>query len=243
MAQGPWLFRPIALRDLTLANRIVVEPMTQFSAEDGTAGDWHLMHLGQFAVSGAGLVMTESTYVAPHARNTPMCLSLYNDEQQAAIARIQRFFDAHGNAHFGVQLCHAGRRASAKEPWLGGGPRRIEEGGYPTVAPSDVPISPTWPAPRALTHGEMGSVRDAFVEAVARALRAGVKLIELHCAHGYLLHQFLSPISNRRTDAYGGTLANRIRFPLEVFEAVRGQWPAHLPLGVRVSATDWVDGG
>jgi 2,4-dienoyl-CoA reductase-like NADH-dependent reductase (Old Yellow Enzyme family) len=240
---NPMLFQPVTLRGLTLANRIVVEPMTQFSASDGTPGDWHLMHLGQFAVSGAGLVMTESTYVAPEARNTPMCLSLYSDAQEEALARIKRFFDASGTARLGVQLCHAGRRASAKEPWLGGGPRLPEEGGYRTVAPSPVAISGKWPPPRELTREDMGGIRDAFVRAAQRALRAGVDLIELHCAHGYLLHQFLSPISNRRADSYGGALENRIRFPLEVFEALRAAWPAEKPLGVRVSATDWVPGG
>ena len=237
------LFRPIDLRGLTLPNRIVVEPMTQFSANDGTAGDWHLMHLGQYAVSGAGLVLTESTYVAAQARNTPMCLSLYSDEQEHAIARIKRFFDAYGNARFGVQLCHAGRRASAKEPWLGGGPRLPQEGGYPNVAPSPVPLSVKWPTPRELTHTDIADIRDAFVGAARRALRAGVDLIELHCAHGYLLHQFLSPLSNRRGDHYGDSLENRMRFPLEIFEAVRAVWPAEKPLGVRVSATDWVTGG
>ena len=237
------LFQPITLRGLTLCNRIVVEPMTQFSADDGTAGDWHLMHLGQFAVGGAGLVMTESTYVAPHARNTPMCLSLYNDVQEAAITRIKRFFDAHGKARFGVQLCHAGRRASAKEPWLGGGPRLPEDGGYASVAPSAIPISGKWPAPRELDVAGLNDVRGAFVSAAQRAMRAGADLIELHCAHGYLLHQFLSPLSNQRGDRYGGTLENRMRFPLEVFEAVRAAWPADKPLGVRVSATDWVAGG
>lgn len=237
------LFQPIDLRGLTLPNRIVVEPMTQFSADDGVAGDWHLMHLGQYAVSGAGLVLTESTYVAPEARNTPMCLSLYSDVQEQAIARIKRFFDAHGTARFGVQLCHAGRRASAKEPWLGGGPRRQHEGGYASVAPSPVAISPHWPTPRELTLDEIAGIRDAFVGAAQRALRAGIDLIELHCAHGYLLHQFLSPLSNQRGDRYGSSLPNRMRFPLEVFEAVRTEWPADKPLGVRVSATDWVTGG
>jgi len=237
------LFQPIDLRSLTLPNRIVVEPMTQFSASDGTAGDWHLMHLGQYAVSGAGLVLTESTYVAPEARNTPMCLSLYSDAQEQAIARIKHFFDAYGTARFGVQLCHAGRRASAKEPWLGGGPRLPAEGGYPSVAPSPVPISAKWPTPRELTIAEIAGIRDAFVGATGRALRAGVDLLELHCAHGYLLHQFLSPISNRRGDRYGDSLENRMRFPLEVFEAVRAAWPSQKPLGVRISATDWVAGG
>ena len=242
-AMSAMLFRPIELRGLTLANRIVVEPMTQFSANDGTAGDWHLMHLGQYAVSGAGLVLTESTYVAAEARNTPMCLSLYNDEQEQAITRIKRFFDAYGNARFGVQLCHAGRRASAKEPWLGGGPRRVDEGGHASVAPSPLAISAKWPQPRELTLTEITGIRDAFVGAAQRALRAKVDLIELHCAHGYLLHQFLSPLSNQRSDHYGGSLANRMRFPLEAFEAVRAVWPADKPLGVRVSATDWVAGG
>lgn len=239
----PHLFRPLQLRDLQLPNRIVVEPMTQFSAEDGTAGDWHLMHLGQYAVSGAGLVMTESTYVAADARNTPMCLSLYNDAQEAAISRITKFFDAHGNARFGVQLCHAGRRASAKEPWLGGGPRAPHEGGYEAAAPSPIPIAPHWPVPRELSGSGLTSVTQAFVQAAERAHRAGADILELHCAHGYLLHQFLSPLSNRRSDRYGGNLDNRMRFVLEIFEAVRQTWPAGKPLGVRVSATDWVPGG
>ena len=237
------LFQPIRLRGLTLANRIVVEPMTQFSCDDGTAGDWHIMHLGQYAVSGAGLVFTESTYVAPDARNTPMCLSLYSDAQEAAIGRIKRFFDAHGNVRFGVQLCHAGRRASAREPWLGGGARGVEDGGYRTFAPSALPISPRWPTPAELDENGMRSIRDAFAASTERALRAGVDLIELHCAHGYLMHQFLSPISNRRCDAWGGSPSNRMRFPLEVFAAIRAAWPQDKPLGVRVSATDWVDGG
>jgi 2,4-dienoyl-CoA reductase-like NADH-dependent reductase (Old Yellow Enzyme family) len=239
----PLLFESIALRELTLANRIVVAPMTQFSAEDGTPGDWHLMHLGQYAVSGAGLVFTESTYVAPEARNTPMCLSLYSDEQEQALARIKRFFDAYGNARLGIQLCHAGRRASAREPWLGGGPRPPAEGGYETWAPSPVPVANHWPLPREMDGAEMDKIRCAFVAATERASRAGADVIELHCAHGYLMHQFLSPLSNRRTDRYGGRLENRMRFPLEVFEATRAQWPREKPMGVRVSATDWVEGG
>ncbi len=237
------LFEPMQLRGLELANRIVIEPMTQFSCDDGVAGDWHLMHLGQFAVSGAGLVISESTYVAAQARNTPMCLSLYNDAQQEGIARIKRFYDAHGNARLGLQLCHAGRRASALEPWLGGGARAVADGGYPTCAPSPIPISPDWPTPTELDATAIGRIRDEFVAAAVRAERAGVDLLEVHCAHGYLLHQFLSPLSNVRRDAYGGSLQNRMRFPLEVFEAVRAAWPADKPMGVRISATDWVDGG
>ena len=237
------LFEPLALRSLTLPNRIVVEPMTQFSTDNGVADDWHLMHLGQYAVSGAGLVFTESTYVAPEARNTPMCLSLYTDEQEQAVTRIKQFFDAHGTARFGVQLCHAGRRASAREPWLGGGARLPDDGGCETWAPSPLPISSKWPAPRPLDTTEMQRICDAFVSAAGRALRAGADVIELHCAHGYLLHQFLSPISNQRTDRYGSSLENRMRFPLQVFEALRAAWPEDKPIGVRVSATDWVEGG
>src|SRR5512139_638635 len=165
---SPLLFQPIDLRSVRLSNRIVVEPMTQFSADDGTAGDWHLMHLGQFAVSGAGLAFTESTYVAPEARNTPMCLSLYSDAQEAAIGRIKRFFDAHGHVRFGVQLCHAGRRASAKEPWLGGGARTLEDGGHRAVAPSPIPLSAKWPRPLELSDTSINQVRDAFVSSARR---------------------------------------------------------------------------
>lgn len=237
------LFQPMQLRELELANRIVIEPMTQFSCDDGVPGDWHLMHLGQYAVSGAGLVISESTYVEAGARNTPMCLSLYNHDQEEGVARIKRFYDAHGNARLGLQLCHAGRRASAFEPWLGGGARPVAEGGYQTFAPSPIPISPAWPTPTELNATDISRIQDAFVAAAIRADRAGVDLLELHCAHGYLLHQFLSPISNTRGDKYGGSLQNRMRFPLDVFAALRSVWPAHKPMGVRISATDWVDGG
>ena len=237
------LFEPVELRGLTLPNRIVVAPMTQFSAEEGVAGDWHLMHLGQYAVSGAALVLTESTYVAEGARNARSCLSLYSDEQESAIARIARFFAAHGDGHFGVQLCHAGRKASAREPWRGGGPLPVEEGGYEAVAPSPVPLSDGWPAPRPLSADDVAGVVECFADAARRARRAGARVVEIHGAHGYLIHQFLSPLTNRRNDEYGGSLANRIRFALEVFEAVRAVWPEELPLGIRVSATDWVEGG
>lgn len=237
------LFEPLQLRGVRLANRIVVAPMTQFSAVDGVAGDWHLMHLGQFAVSGAAMVLTESTYVAANARNAPSCLSLYSDEQEAAIGRIARFFDAHGDSAFGVQLCHAGRKASAREPWKGGGPLPRDEGGYEAVAPSAVPIDASWPAPTPLTADAIGGVVQAFADAARRAHRAGARVIEIHGAHGYLIHQFLSPITNQRNDGYGGDLAGRMRFAVEVFDAVREAWPAELPIGIRVSATDWVAGG
>ena len=237
------LFEPIDLRGVRLPNRIVVAPMTQFSADEGVAGDWHLMHLGQYAVSGAALVLTESTYVAAGARNARSCLSLYSDEQETAVARIAQFFDAHSDGYFGVQLCHAGRKASAREPWKGGGPLPVDEGGYEAVAPSAVPLSENWPAPVPLSADAVSDVIECFVDAAQRAKRAGAKIIELHGAHGYLIHQFLSPLTNRRNDEYGGSLANRMRFAIELFDAVRAVWPDDLPIGMRVSATDWVEGG
>lgn len=237
------LFRSIELRGITLPNRIVVAPMTQFSANEGVAGNWHLVHLGQFALSGPGLILTESCYVAPEARNAPSCLSIYSDAQEQAIEGIASFISSFGNGAFGVQLCHAGRKASAKTPTEGGGPRPVAEGGYQAVAPSDVAISPSWPVPRALSIGEIGEVVESFAAAARRAARAGLNMIELHGAHGYLLHQFMSPISNRRSDRYGGSLENRLRFPLEVFEAVRAVFPPDRPIGMRLSATDWVAGG
>ena len=237
------LFSPIDLRSVRLHNRIVVAPMTQFSADDGVAGDWHLMHLGQFAVSGAAMVLTESTYVAANARNAKSCLSLYSDEQERAVARIADFFDTYGDAAFGVQLCHAGRKASAREPWKGGGPLPVEDGGYRAVAPSDVPISEKWPSPTPLTEESIATVIESFASAAERARRAGAKVIELHGAPGYLIHQFLSPLTNRRNDGYGGELRNRMRFALDIYDAVRAVWPDDLPIGIRVSATDWVEGG
>lgn len=237
------LFRPIELRGLKLPNRIVVAPMTQFSADDGVAGDWHLVHLGQFALSGAGLILTESCYVEPTSRNAPSCLSLYTDAQEAAVGRVAAFINQFGNGAFGVQLCHAGRKASAKTPLEGGGPKPISEGGYEAVGPSPVPISPAWPTPRALTVADIQELTATFCASAERVARSGAGIIELHGAHGYLLHQFMSPISNRRTDQYGGSLENRMRFPLEIFEAVRGVFPADNPVGMRLSATDWVNGG
>jgi NADPH2 dehydrogenase len=217
--------------------------MTQFSTDDGTAGDWHLMHLGTLGVSGAGLVLSESTYVSADARNTRNCLSLYSDEQEAGIARVAGFITKHGGARFGIQLCHAGRKASAKEPWLGGGPLPLAEGGYETFAPSAIPVGEGWHRPTELTAADLTRISGQFAASAQRAERAGVDLVEIHSAHGYLLHQFLSPLSNQRSDGYGGSLEGRMRFPLEVFRAVREAWPKHKPLGVRVSATDWVAGG
>ena len=237
------LFEPLELRSMTLSNRIVVEPMTQFSAPDGTAGDWHFVHLGQFANSGAAMVLTESTYVDAEARNSPLCLSLYNDQQEAAVSKIAEFYHVHGTAKFGCQLCHGGRKASARLPWEGGGPLPIEEGGFRAVAPSAIAVRNHWPAPKALEVNEIKNIIDMFARSAERAVRAGLDVIELHGAHGYLIHSFLSPITNRRIDAYGGSLENRMRFGLEVFEAVRAVWPGDKPIGYRVSATDWIDGG
>ena len=237
------LFEPLYLRSLRLPNRIIVAPMTQFSADEGVAGDWHLMHLGQYAASGAALTLTESCYIAANARNARSCLSLYSDEQENAISRIAQFFDMHSDGFFGVQLAHAGRKASAREPLKGGGYLPPEEGGYEAFAPSASPLMDNWPAPTPLSAAAVSDVTQHFVEAAQRAKHAGAKLIELHGAHGYLIHQFLSPITNRRNDEYGGSLPNRMRFALGVFEAVRAIWPDDLPIGMRVSATDWVDGG
>ena len=237
------LFSPVDLRGLTLANRIVVSPMCQYSAHDGTVGDWHIMHLGQFAVSGVGLVMVEATGVEPQGRITPGCVGLYSDENEAALARAAAFCRAYGNAKIGIQLAHAGRKASADLPWRGGKPLPPEDGAWRTVGPSAVPFAPGWPAPAELDRDGLARIEAAFVRAAERAQRIGFDLIEIHAAHGYLLHSFLSPLSNRRDDAYGGSRDNRMRFPLEVFEAVRAVWPTDKPLGIRVSASDWVDGG
>ena len=237
------LFEPIELRSLRLPNRVVVAPMTQFSADEGVAGDWHLMHLGQYAASGAALTLTESCYVASNARNARSCLSLYSDEQEAAVGRIAQFFDYHSDGFFGVQLAHAGRKASAREPFKGGGYLSVEEGGYEAFAPSAVPLADDFPAPTPITAETIPDVIQCFVDSARRAERAGAKVIELHGAHGYLIHQFLSPLTNRRNDEYGGSSANRMRFAIDVFEAVRAVWPDELPIGIRVSATDWVEGG
>lgn len=237
------LFSPLTLRGLTLDNRIVVSPMCQYSAHDGTAQDWHLMHLGQFAMSGAGLVIAEAAAVEPRGRITPQCLGLYSDDNEAALKRVLAFCRTHGTAKLGIQLAHAGRKASTHRPWDGRKPLTPAEGAWQTVSSSDLPHDQGWPQPMALDHAEMQHVKAAFVRAVERAERVGFDLIECHSAHGYLLHEFLSPLANRRQDQYGGSLENRMRFPLEVLQAMRAAWPAHKPLGVRVSTTDWMAGG
>jgi 2,4-dienoyl-CoA reductase-like NADH-dependent reductase (Old Yellow Enzyme family) len=240
---SPRLFTPLVLRGLTLPNRIVVSPMCQYMSANGSANDWHLMHLGQFAMGAAGLVITEATHVSPVGRITPRCLGLYSDENEAAIKHVVDFCRKYGVARLGIQLAHAGRKGSTHSPFEGGKPLGAGEGAWTTVAPSALPFGPGWHVPEALSASGLADVKQQFVEATKRALRIGFDLIELHSAHGYLLHQFLSPISNQRTDEFGGSLANRMRFPLEVFEAVRAAWPQDRALGARVSATDWVDGG
>lgn len=237
------LFAPFAMRGLTLDNRVVVSPMCQYSAEDGNATDWHLMHLGQLAISGNGLLILEATAVEPRGRITPYCLGLYSDENEAAMQRVIDFCRLHGNAKIGIQLAHAGRKASAHRPADGRHALAEDEGAWETVAPSPLPTSDRWPVPRMLDRAGMDDVRDAFVAGTKRSERVGFDLIELHMAHGYLLHEFLTPLSNQRNDEYGGSRENRMRFPLEIFDAVRASWPAEKPLGVRISATDWVEGG
>jgi anthraniloyl-CoA monooxygenase len=238
------IFTPFRLRELTLGNRIVVSPMCQYSAKDGTPGDWHLVHLGSRAIGGAGLVMTEMTDVSADARITHACTGMYSDEHAAAWRRIVEFVRGNSSAKIGVQLAHAGRKGSAFHPWEGfDRPLTKEEGAWETIAPSPLPFAPGWPAPREMTHADMDRVRDDFVRAVQMADKVGFDLVELHMAHGYLLSTFISPLTNHRTDTFGGPLANRMRWPLEVFRATRAVWPAGKPMCVRISASDWAPGG
>lgn len=237
------LFSSIAFRELRVPNRIVVAPMCQYIAENGCMHDWHMMHLGQFAVSGAGLVMTEMTNVEPNGRIGPYCVGLYSDECEAAMRRVVEFCRKFGGAKLGIQLAHAGRKSSVLPPWEGRRSVSVSEGGWHPVGPSPIPISADQSPPRELSQGDIEVLINKFVAAVRRAARLGFDLIELHGAHGYLIHQFLSPISNQRTDDYGGSLENRMRFPLELFRAMRSAWPAERPLGTKISARDWCSGG
>lgn len=237
------LFSPYRLRGLELENRIVVAPMCQYSARDGCMGDWHLMHLGQFAVSGAGLVMTEMTDVEPEGRIGPYCVGLYSDETEAAMRRVVEFCRRHGRARLGVQLAHAGRKSSVLPPWQARRTLAIGEGGWQPVGPSPIRAFDDGLVPRELSRADIAELIAKFVAAVRRAERIGFDLVELHGAHGYLIHQFLSPVTNRRGDAYGGSRENRMRFPLELFAAMRAAWPRDKPFGVKLSALDWIDGG
>ncbi len=237
------LFEKLTLRSITLPNRIGLAPMCQYSAVDGLANDWHLVHLGARAAGGAGLVMTEAVAVSPEGRISPGDLGLWADGQVGPLARIASFLAAQG-AVPAIQLAHAGRKASTKRPWEGGGRALPREGGWePICAPSAVPFDEGWQLPEELDTDGMARLAAAFAAAARRAATAGFLVAEIHAAHGYLLHEFLSPIANRRGDPFGGTLENRMRFPLRVVEAVRTAWPSDLPLFVRISATDWVDGG
>jgi 2,4-dienoyl-CoA reductase-like NADH-dependent reductase (Old Yellow Enzyme family) len=240
----PALFTPMRIRGLTLANRIVIAPMCQYSARDGLMNDWHLIHLGHLALSGAALLTIEATAVLPEGRITWADVGLWNDETEAAMARTLDAVRRWSDMPIAIQLSHAGRKASTEVPWAGGAPLPPgDPHGWPTVAPSPLPLAPGGPLPTALDAEGLRRVRDAFAAAAARAARLGLDAVQLHAAHGYLLHQFLSPLSNRRTDAYGGSLENRMRFPLEVLDAVREAFPSERVVSVRVSATDWVEGG
>ena len=237
------LLEPYTLRQLTLINRIAVSPMCQYSSVDGLANDWHLVHLGSRAVGGAGLVFTEATAVTPDGRITAQDLGLWHDDQIEPLQRITRFIRAQG-AVAGIQLAHAGRKASTYRPWLGKhGSVKEEEGGWVPVGPSPIAFDPRHTVPTQLDESQINDLVQAFADAAKRALEAGFSVVEVHAAHGYLLHQFLSPLSNQRRDQYGGSFENRIRLVLQVTEAVRGVWPETLPVFVRVSATDWVEDG
>ncbi len=237
------LLAPLTLRGVTLRNRIVVSPMCQYCAQDGMPDDWHLVHLGSRAVGGAGLVFTEATAVTPQGRITLGDTGIWNDEQAAFFGRIADFIHRMG-AVAGIQLAHAGRKASCQLPWLGGASLKSSaEGAWQTVAPSAIPFAEDDPAPQALSESEIADIQQAFVTATKRAVAVGYRVIELHAAHGYLMHEFLSPLSNQRTDRYGGSLENRLRIVLETAQAMRAALPSEAVLMVRISATDWVDGG
>lgn len=239
------LFSPLRLRGVTLPNRTVVAPMCQYSAErDGSANDWHLMHYGSQSVAGFGCLVFEATAVEPNGRITYVCLGLYSDETEAALGRVVKFCHERGNTALGIQLTHSGRKGSStKTPE--GAVRYLtpDEGAWPLIAPSPVPLMPDAPMPEVLDRAGMDAVIDSFVDSAKRADRIGFDLVELHGAHGYLMHQYLSPVTNRRDDEYGGSLANRMRYPLEIFAAVRNVWPDDKPLGIRISATDHIEGG
>ncbi len=238
------LFSPITLRGLTLPNRVVVSPMCQYNSNNGSANDWHLMHLGNMSLGCAGLVMCEMTNVNPQGRISPKCAGMWSDDNEAALKRVHDFCRTYGVAKLGVQLAHAGRKGPTMPPAAGGKPILTkEEGGWTPEAPSALPYDTGWPVPHAMTKDDIKRCIGEFAAAAKRVDRIGYDVIELHGAHGYLAHQFLSPLSNHRTDEYGGSTENRMRFAIEMYEAVRAVWPEQKPIGMRVSATDWVDGG
>ena len=236
------LFSPLTIRSVTFRNRIFVSPMCQYSSREGMPTDWHTVHLGSRAVGGAGLVIVEATAVSPEGRISPDDSGLWSDEHARAFMPITRFMREQG-AVAGIQLAHAGRKGSCELPWRGGGPLGPEECGWQPLAPSSLPFDLGHPVPRSLSAIDLDQVEEQFRLAARRALQAGFQVVEIHMAHGYLLHEFLSPLVNHRNDEFGGSLENRMRFPLRVARAVRGEWPEELPLFVRISATDWVEGG
>jgi 2,4-dienoyl-CoA reductase-like NADH-dependent reductase (Old Yellow Enzyme family) len=239
----PRLLDPLSIRSVTFSNRIFVSPMCEYSSEDGFANDWHLVHLGSRAVGGAGLVFTEATAVTPEGRISPQDLGLWKDAHVQPLSRIVSFIHSQGSVS-GMQLAHAGRKASTRRPWDGSGRLSELEGGWRNVlAPSPIPFAGNYPQPIEMTPAMIGRAVTAFADAAKRALKAGFRVIEIHAAHGYLIHEFLSPLSNQRRDAYGGSFENRVRFVREIVGAVRKEWPQELPLFIRISATDWVDGG
>lgn len=241
--ERPHLFTPLAIKDVVLRNRIGVSPMCQYSCENGMLNDWHLVHLGARAIGGAGLIIMEATAVEPRGRISPWDSGLWSDQQTEPIARIARFLKQHG-AVPGIQLAHAGRKASTARPWDGGHSLSDDEGGWETIGPSPIPFGQEISRiPREMTSADIQSVKEAFSAAAVRALEAGCEWLELHAAHGYLLHEFCSPLSNKRKDEYGGAFENRIRLTIETAAAIRKVWPERLPFAIRLSCTDWIEGG
>jgi len=236
------LLSPISIKDLKFKNRIFMSPMCQYSATDGVPNDWHLVHLGSRAVGGAALVLMEATAVSPEGRISPGDLGIWSDEHLKAFRKITRFVESQ-DAIAGIQLAHAGRKASTKIPWRGDGVVPDAEGGWDVLAPSAIKFADNYPPPKEMSAADMKAVVRQWRKAARRSLEAGFQVVEIHMAHGYLLHQFLSPLSNLRKDEYGGDLHHRLRFPLEVATVVREAWPSQLPLFVRISATDWIEGG
>jgi len=239
----PQLFTPLQIGKRTLANRVTIAPMCQYSAISGSMTDWHLMHLGSLAISGASMLVIEMTGVTPQAHITPYCVGLYSDANEAAMKRVVDYVRGISPILLGVQLAHAGRKGSAHRAWQGHGPLQPNEGAWQTQAPSAVPLAAGWPEPQAMSKSDMHQLTQAFVLSAKRAARIGLDFIEIHSTHGYLLSEFLSPLSNKRKDEYGGSLENRMRFPLEVFRAVRAAFPADRFVGAKISGSDFADGG
>jgi 2,4-dienoyl-CoA reductase-like NADH-dependent reductase (Old Yellow Enzyme family) len=239
---NPFLFRPLTIRSVTIKNRIMLSPMCQYSATDGLMNDWHFAHLGARATGGAGIVFTEAVHTEARGRITHHCLGLWNDEQRDQMRRVVDFIAAQ-DAIPAIQLGHAGRKASVKRPWEGSKPIPVDHGGWQPIAPSALPFAAGWPTPTAMTKAMIEEFVEQVTDAAARARAAGFRILEIHGAHGYMLHQFFSPLSNQRDDDYGGSFENRIRLLRETVEAVRGVWPQNLPLFLRLSSTDWVEGG